>query len=354
MQIAVSRCSCSCFLVPQLAALIGSPEMQRYLKDSASQTQTDVTSPYFLPPTSLLVSVNVDDPQPGRPAQTSPAEEATRLKGDLHMIVNFHSLLSGSFNLTMKGCGSLATRRELSLSGVNSVIIADGEQIQLCEASTECRTGVRLSKVGEARRASTAEILPPRCIQLLVVRYRQELIIRFSAFQQLLHLFMQYITQCRQAYEQQRQHNGLMEEAPGNSALATPDFCEFGPQLEVHALAGSGVVLEFLSLVAVHDGKDRLEIQWAEAVSIAHDPQRRCFRLPMREIPVPPFSCENAIVSSEQCFSFLARCVLTGRSTTWSCVCLRRVLFKLGRSTIHQPSSRRHHQCRLNDVDTRG
>ncbi|CDI75181.1 RNA-metabolising metallo-beta-lactamase domain-containing protein, putative [Eimeria praecox] len=66
------------------------------------------------------------------------------------------------------------------------------------------------------------------------------------------------------AYEQQRLKSGLMGGKEHASALATPEFCDFGDHLGLQELDGGGILIEFLSLVAIHDGRDRLSMQWSD------------------------------------------------------------------------------------------
>ncbi|KAL8426547.1 hypothetical protein Efla_006612 [Eimeria flavescens] len=247
---------------PGLTSLLSSPAMQRYLNRTADSSRAAVAfSPYFVPAASLFFAVSE-----GSAGTDDGQREAGRSgeKKDLHLLIEFKSLLSGATKIAFNACGSLALRaavcQQEAVFPLPSVepLPPNKELDSKCDLRCEdpaARAAIR----GVSADKGKTHFGVPHCIQLVTLRYRQELTLSFAAFQPLLHLFMDYIVQCRQAYEQQRINKGQTD-----PALATPDFCEFGDQLSIRESDGGGVVLQFLSLIAIHDGRERLSIQWTD------------------------------------------------------------------------------------------
>lgn len=277
-----------CVHAPQLASLLACPDMQRYLSHSVPHGQTaagsaDALSPYFFPAASLLFSISAaDDEQTATAGATSKGnatggfgEGKRDLRRELYVLMDFQSLLSNASALTLTGCGSLAhsTRAAPPLSEDNSqhAHTAGSPNPPECEQNVYGGDSNKHRSTASTARpvtGNTAPARPPRCLQLIAPRYRHDLVIPFPAFQELLHLFMQYLVQCRQAYEQLRLQKETGEGVAANRALATPDFCDFGYELKLRESDSGGIILEFLSLIAMHDGNERLFIQWGDAVRI--------------------------------------------------------------------------------------
>ncbi|XP_026190192.1 uncharacterized protein LOC34622775 [Cyclospora cayetanensis] len=280
---------------PTLASLLGSPAMQRYLSPTALNSRFDPCargslSPYFLPRASLFFSVSPE--ARGKPeavatgsddsAKSSRNPSTRVLCGDVNLLVDFDSLAAGSSTVTLNGCGSLkhsAARGSVPigttsrLAQLNALISPPN-----CAGATCSRGNTKKSLYAESASAvsqnttACAAVVPPRCLQLVALRYRHEIRLEASVFQQLLHLFMDYVVQCRHAYEQQRIQSGVAEGNPQNAshALETPEFCDFGPRIELREMDGGGVFIAFLSLIAVHDGQGHLRMQWADADEQRH------------------------------------------------------------------------------------
>ncbi|KAL8453228.1 hypothetical protein Emag_001960 [Eimeria magna] len=258
---------------PALECLLKSAAMQRWLpREGGASSVSSACSPYFVPAASLFFSISqADENTSSERAGGDSRHASVQAQGGgseaVYLLIPFNRLLPEVSKVASKGCGSLAFRVGAGASTQQASAAVDqaaAEHVaRVCEEK-EDRGGAAANTAATTRhaiadRGCCAQRGFLRCLQLVALRYRQELTLPLQAFQQLLHLFMDYVVQCRQAYEQQRRSSGLSE-----SALATPDFCDIGDRLDLRELPGGGIGLEFLSLIAVHDGKDRLSIQWAD------------------------------------------------------------------------------------------
>lgn len=262
--------------------------MQRYLPHAADHSQihpcvSGGLAPYFVQLASLLVSVSAADTEElgkaamsGRANVRSCRQGGTLRDGRLHLLLDFGNLVSGASGIAASGCGSLKSPDDVLRSPMEnssmfsrtagSSRVSDSKEVVAgAGGDREEYTSTRSVMANATAREAA---VPPRCLQFVTLRYRHELIMGFSIFQQLLHLFMEYMVQCRQAYEHQRLQSGFADDDPGSSALGTPDFCDFGYRLKLQELGDGGIALEFLSLIAIHDGREQLSIQWADAVSL--------------------------------------------------------------------------------------
>lgn len=192
---------------------------------------------------------------------------------DLFLLVGFEDLARGATDATINGCGSFkhyaSSKQTPGLAGSSGIgslsenpHLGDAAQVEL-----KSRNKIHFPQSTAVDSAAVAGRVPPRCLQLVALRYQHEVQLEAPLFQQLLHLFLDYVVQCRQAYEKQRMHCGLVGGEEHPSALATPEFCDFGDRLGLQELDSGGILIEFLSLVAIHDGRDRLRMQWSDEVS---------------------------------------------------------------------------------------
>lgn len=175
----------------------------------------------------------------------------------MYLLLDFKTLQLASLQVANHGCGSLKFCEAIEHTA------ARRKRDSHSEKSSNKGSATPFLLADETIRAKA---VPPRCIQLTTLRYRQELTVEFFVFQQLLHLFMEYIVQCRQAYEHQRMQSAMLETEGLTAALAIPEFCDLGEHFSVRELQSGGSILEFKSLIAVHNGCDRLFLQWANAV----------------------------------------------------------------------------------------
>lgn len=252
--------------------------MRRYLPQSAASAQgprCSSASPYCFPPPSLFFRVSkrsaAKEEAGGAAKEESSSKElcAETPAEDLHLLVDFDSLVAAAAAAATNGCGSLkhCSSKQGHAAAPSGPRAAAADCAGASPGSKE-EIQFAQSAAGVGAAAAAAAGGPPRCIQLLSLRYRHEVEMEAAVFQQLLHLFMDYIVQCRKAYEQQRRQRSASGEAPAPVSLETPEFCDFGHQLKLSQMEGGGIIIEFLSLVAVHNGRDRLQMQWAETVGL--------------------------------------------------------------------------------------
>ncbi|CDJ49085.1 RNA-metabolising metallo-beta-lactamase domain-containing protein, putative [Eimeria brunetti] len=259
---------------PALTALLRSPAMRRYLPQATHCTSYPSylsVSPYFFPPSSLFFSVSSSIAKSVPDSSKESTGEGRTSADNLFLLVSFEDLVRGATSVTINGCGSIkhfaSSRMAPDLvdsSGVAS--LSENPHVgDTAEGELKNRNKTQFPQSAGVNKPGLAGGVPPRCLQLVALRYQHEVQLEAAAFQQLLHLFLDYIVQCRQAYEQQRLQYGLRETKEQPPALATPEFCDFGDHLRLQELEGGGILIEFLSLIATHDGRDRLCMQWADA-----------------------------------------------------------------------------------------
>ncbi|CDJ27068.1 RNA-metabolising metallo-beta-lactamase domain-containing protein, putative [Eimeria mitis] len=254
---------------PTLTALLRSPAVRRYLpQPSASPLPPPYSaiSPYFFPPSSLFFFISS---VARKSLLDSPIEERAPAD-DVFLLVDFENLVLAAIGVTMNGCGSIkhyANSNKMLTPADSSgpASMGENELVGGAEIELKRRNKTEFPRSAVIGKTTGAGGVLPRCIQLVALRYQHEVQLEASTFQQLLHLFLDYVVQCRQAYDQQRLQCGLVPGKEHPPALDTPEFCNFGEHLGLKELEGGGILIEFLSLIAIHDGRDRLRMQWSDA-----------------------------------------------------------------------------------------
>lgn len=302
--------------------------MRRYLPQSSASAQgprCSSVSPYCFPPPSLFFRVSKRSAAKEEAGEAAEKESSSKElcaetpAEDLHLLMDLDSLVAAAAAAAANGCGSLKhcsskqghaaapSGPRAAAADCAGVSPGNKEEIQFAPSAAGVGTA--------AAAAAAAARVPPRCIQLLSLRYRHEVEMEAAVFQQLLHLFMDYIVQCRKAYEQQRRQRSASGEAPAPLSLETPEFCDFGPQLKLRQMEGGGIIIEFLSLVAVHNGRDRLQMQWAETVGL-HS-RLSCLKSPQK------LTCGLTFAFASTCSLPASICCevhFAGRAAKWGCV----------------------------------
>lgn len=190
-------------------------------------------------------------------------EESNGFRGSLlHLVIDLQTLHKAAVDQTLMCCGSLLLNAHAALD--------DGA------ACVEGPKTIEERSVPQHQYLLPMEIPRrlPEALKVAAVRYKLSLQLPFRRYQQLLDLFLDYILQCRCAYEQLSPSapavasDVSVDASAGPASNTIPSFCDLGG-FKVGETPEGAVIVHFRSLVALHDGKDVLNIQWADEVGVS-------------------------------------------------------------------------------------